>query len=1038
METDAVIYKYDAFISYRHNDRDAAIAQKLITLLETFRRKGSRKLRAFRDVDDFPTSSDLGNSIHKALEESRFLIILASPEYLQSKWCMEEVRYFRSLHGNTNYHILPLLVSGEPKDAFPEDLFYERELIESANGEVREEIREIEPLGADVRANTVADSIRKLKATEYLRLAAPILGLSFDEIYQREQRRLRARLYRILFGIIAASVIAVSFLCWQLFEVKQAQLHEDVIHAQQLYDTGDRVRSAEEAGKVLAGIQPFMSSEIKDTAAQLKFLSDIVPQLSVRTTICRDLSNNEVFFSSDGSGIVEFSSSALRTYDFDAELTSTFLLGRNQLRIAAVSRDGKRCVIVTTPSGKQAQLELWDLEQNTSVCPLLTCGPFAGSDGLAAVFSPDSRSVAVGRIGGEFNGNDELLIYRASDGRLISKESGLLLGTNMDGVRPGGADGLEFLDNDTVHWSGAAFHVFYSLGENVWRQVLRKNTERLAQEGIHAVNDRYLVVETDDGEYRPVDLAGKDGEYLTKLMNDSRYRILPVTQFGDDRCFYIREEEASAGFGKNKTTVSAISRIVVFQNLGSADFSGYFSDGNLSRYHYRKALLSPDGGYVLCSDIKKPDQLVLIGLDRGFRVIPLGESYTDPCFLGSMQEWDIFAGNGKSGAALFCLREDQPHIRSLPANIDMSAVNAISVSQSGWLIAKSSDKFCLYSLQDPLVRLDAADRQDAASFCVSENEQHWIRVSDYEMSNHNLNVSFSTPIRFYGIGNNGYCFAGNEAELQVYDPDGNAVIPPIPGAHAARISQNGKTLLWVEVNGYGYRTTTVVNGELHSMDLETKTETVYSPGIVWGRVDNHDDGLDVLVQVNVENCFDCTSDGSLIVIRSGDGLELCTAGISGSKQSWKPQNAEHPITRAAFTDTGDIICLQNDNLVTLLTDSKGTLQEYFSTTALSSAAATPELFGNILVFYGATIDLWDVGETHLIQSFPYSGSGKICWNQRAKWFTLADAETVSLYDGETFSKKLALTDNGWNVHDLDADHILLDDNHHIYRWDWVH
>ena len=114
---------YDAFISYRHIKRDQAIACSLLNLLEALPLKGRKKFHIFRDREEFPTSSDLGNTIHSALENSDYLILICSPEYLESKWCREELTYFRKLHGDTNRNIIPILVSGEPAEAFPKELF---------------------------------------------------------------------------------------------------------------------------------------------------------------------------------------------------------------------------------------------------------------------------------------------------------------------------------------------------------------------------------------------------------------------------------------------------------------------------------------------------------------------------------------------------------------------------------------------------------------------------------------------------------------------------------------------------------------------------------------------------------------------------------------------------------------------------------------------------------------------------------------------------------------------------------------------------
>ena len=119
-------YKYDAFISYRHLSPDKPIAIRLQKLLETYTPpKGAvgqngqpnpaarqnqlkpRKLHLFRDESELPTSNDLGADIQSALEQSRFLAVICSPQFEKSKWCMQEVTYFKALHGGSNRSIRP-------------------------------------------------------------------------------------------------------------------------------------------------------------------------------------------------------------------------------------------------------------------------------------------------------------------------------------------------------------------------------------------------------------------------------------------------------------------------------------------------------------------------------------------------------------------------------------------------------------------------------------------------------------------------------------------------------------------------------------------------------------------------------------------------------------------------------------------------------------------------------------------------------------------------------------------------------------------
>ena len=206
-------YKYDAFISYRHVSPDKPIAERLQKLLETYVppkeiRGGAKKLRLFRDETELPTSNDLGGDIQTALEQSRFLIVICSPALEKSKWCMQELNYFRSLHGNTNRQILTLLVNDpDQPPVFPEPLRYEPRLVTSEDGVEREVLDEVEPLAANVSAKTLSQSLKKLK-TEFLRIAAPMLGCGYDDLYNREQRRRGRR--RLTVSLSAAAVLAVA------------------------------------------------------------------------------------------------------------------------------------------------------------------------------------------------------------------------------------------------------------------------------------------------------------------------------------------------------------------------------------------------------------------------------------------------------------------------------------------------------------------------------------------------------------------------------------------------------------------------------------------------------------------------------------------------------------------------------------------------------------------------------------------------------------------------------------------------------------
>ena len=178
-------YQYDAFISYRHGELDGMVAERLHKLLETYRipaalakKLGKKKLdRIFRDREELPTSANLSDSINEALESSRFLILICSKRTCGSLWVMREVERFGALRGKDK--IITLLIDGEPDEAFPPDL---------RKREVNGETVFVEPLAADIRAETAKKSL-KLLNEEKLRLLSPVLGCRFDDLRRRHRRR---------------------------------------------------------------------------------------------------------------------------------------------------------------------------------------------------------------------------------------------------------------------------------------------------------------------------------------------------------------------------------------------------------------------------------------------------------------------------------------------------------------------------------------------------------------------------------------------------------------------------------------------------------------------------------------------------------------------------------------------------------------------------------------------------------------------------------------------------------------------------------
>ncbi len=204
---------YDAFISYRHSELDSFVAKTLHRQLESFKLPANvaRKLREndeenrekitriFRDQDELPLVSNLGDPILDALKKSEYLIVICSPRLRESMWCKKEIETFISLHDRD--HVLLVLIEGEPETSFPEELLYKEVEEVTESGTTLKKRIPVEPLAADVRGSSKGEVKKKIK-TEMLRLLAPMFGCGYDDLKQRHKER---RMRRIIAASLAGS-----------------------------------------------------------------------------------------------------------------------------------------------------------------------------------------------------------------------------------------------------------------------------------------------------------------------------------------------------------------------------------------------------------------------------------------------------------------------------------------------------------------------------------------------------------------------------------------------------------------------------------------------------------------------------------------------------------------------------------------------------------------------------------------------------------------------------------------------------------------
>jgi Tfp pilus assembly protein PilF len=213
--------RYKAFISYSHQDDKWASwlhraleaykpPKNLVGQTTYFGEIPDRLAPIFRDREELPTATDLGEVLSQALQDSACQIVLCSPAAAQSKWVNEEILAFKRL--GREDRIFCLIISGEPNasdlpegrglECFPEALRYKLGADGNLSGE------RAEPIAADARENKDGRANAKLK------LIAGMLGVGYDSLAQREQIRRQQRMMTIaavsIVGMVITSGLAIT------------------------------------------------------------------------------------------------------------------------------------------------------------------------------------------------------------------------------------------------------------------------------------------------------------------------------------------------------------------------------------------------------------------------------------------------------------------------------------------------------------------------------------------------------------------------------------------------------------------------------------------------------------------------------------------------------------------------------------------------------------------------------------------------------------------------------------------------------------
>lgn len=417
--------RYRAFISYSWKDKDWG--ERLHRWLEKYRTPkdqnaatgDSRRLgKFFRDDSDMPAGADIGVIVRDALARSDNLIVICSPQAATSQWVRAEIEEFQRV--SPAGQIFAVIVDGAPNAADPAEECFPPQLRKASPGSASDAMP-IEPVGVDLR--------RDGRDRTCARLAAGLLRVDFDDLWQRDRRRAEVRQRNRMATLGVLSLTFAALLVAALVNARNAHLALSRFFAERAWqrlDSGDTLTAARYA---LAGARlapqniPLYEAAL---GATMHAAGESLPALLHADSItsaafCPDGTHvitggrdraARVWRVRDGKLLATLPAGVVRTvafspdhrraavadetgvitvWDIDAQSRVATLRGHENAVVSAAFLPGGRRLLSL---GEDHTLRIWTVEAQTST---------ALGDGVriwAAELSPDGRIIAAAREDG--------------------------------------------------------------------------------------------------------------------------------------------------------------------------------------------------------------------------------------------------------------------------------------------------------------------------------------------------------------------------------------------------------------------------------------------------------------------------------------------------------------------------------------------------------------------------------------------------------------------------------------------------------------
>jgi len=118
------LYMHDVFLSFRGKDTRNNFTSHLYSNLT------QRGIKVYRDDSELERGKTIEPALWKAIEESRFSVIIFSRDYASSPWCLDELVKIVQCMKEMGHTVLPVFYDVDPSEVAERKGQYEKAFVE--------------------------------------------------------------------------------------------------------------------------------------------------------------------------------------------------------------------------------------------------------------------------------------------------------------------------------------------------------------------------------------------------------------------------------------------------------------------------------------------------------------------------------------------------------------------------------------------------------------------------------------------------------------------------------------------------------------------------------------------------------------------------------------------------------------------------------------------------------------------------------------------------------------------------------------------